>query len=266
MRRAHPAEFRTLRLRVIGDSHTTALAEGWERLRLSPDHAGRNVQVKPLGTGKMLEYRFFDYDGRGIRWIPSSYADAFRSLAGRDDLVRDDVIYGLSLGYHTAKIAASSCWIRACPWRLAPRLERAAISDAVVREMATSYAQHSLALFEALKEMGVRFFVIEAPPLKQDWKAFGKGIPPESAVEVDRLFRDAISTRLAEIDVSHLPPPSSTVNDRGFLKAEFAFAPHDPHHANAAYGEIVMIEALGLAEHLADPPPSILSGSHRSQQ
>lgn len=247
---ASSASSRITTLRVMGDSHTTALADGWDLMPVDKRDPSFDVQIRGLGSGKHFHRRYFEPTGPDIRWLVGEYVDNFTALTGRPTLSpEDDVLYAMCMSFHTAFIAAKPTWRTSAPWRVAGKLGLTAVSDAVMGEIAREYARHSLDLFDAMLERNIRFFVICSPPIKTDWRPL-QAMSPEVALEIDRLFREAISQHLTARGVQFAPPPRATVAPSGFLKPEFAFAEDDPHHANGAYGKLMMADVLKLAAEI----------------
>jgi hypothetical protein len=64
---------------------------------------------------------------------------------------------------------------------------------------------------------------------------------------VDRLYRETIADALTARGVVDVPPPRITMDDRGFLLPQYAVGGDDPHHANGAYGELLIMDVLKAA-------------------
>jgi len=235
-------------LRVIGDSHVTALAIGWHYLTAEGVKADFDISIGCLGSGVYLPSPFFVFDEDGIRWTCEDYAKGFLAVSGRETMTREpDVIYALCVGFHTGEIVRVPGWREYRPWRVpAPGL--VPVSDGVVREAAKEYSRYVVELYDAVLQLDIPFFVIQAPPFRKEHPCIAlEGTRADVAAEVDRLFRETIAEALTARGVRHIPPPPMTMDDQGFLLPEYAVGGDDPHHANGAYGKLLIMDVLRAA-------------------
>ena len=238
-------------LRVIGDSHVTALALGWHQLTAEGVKSDFEVTIGCLGSGVYLPSPFFVLEGNGIRWTCEDYAKGFLNIAGREIMAREPgIIYGVCVGFHSGEIVRAPSWRQFRPWRIAaPGL--VPVSDGVVREAVNEYSRYVIELYDAMMRLDIPFFVIQAPPFRREHPCIAReGSLADVAAEVDRLFRKTITDALAARGLVDVPPPRVTMDEKGFLLPEYAVGGDDPHHANAAYGKLLMMDVLKAAAAL----------------
>jgi hypothetical protein len=242
-------------LRSMGDSHVAALAAGWQNLAAHPVKADLDLSIGCLGSGVYLPTPFFTLGEDEICWTCEDYAKGFLDISGRETLTHEPgIFYGMCLGLHTGEIARVPSWREFCPWRIsAPTL--VPVSDGIVREAAKEYSRYVIAFYDAMLQLKIPFFVIQAPPFRKGHFCITlEGTRPDVAIEIDRLYRETISGELTSRGIVNVPPPRITMDDQAFLLPEYEVGGDDPHHANVDYGKLMIMQVLEAAAALVGAP------------
>jgi hypothetical protein len=233
-------------LYVLGDSHCGALNQGLARLDRAVLPAGLRIAVGILGNGFYLSQPFFDSDDSAIRITRPDYADALRALTGRDSLIRDESIYAFRIGFHAARLYRDPQWTRFVPAALSDSLPGEPLSQGALEAMIDDDQTHIFAFLAATQRLGLRALVVAAPPPHRNHPCLKDGIPAATLAHVDRRYRERTAARLTAMQLPHVLPPDRAFAQDGFLAASFreGVPDADPHHANAAYGEAMMMRVM----------------------
>jgi len=227
---------------LIGDSHTHFVIPGLNAyLEKNPIEFASRVTGRMLGNGAYMARPFFRADDDRVMFTVETYKASFASITGRDWLSRDDPnIYAISMGFHSARVYKSDVWRRYAPWSLASSYDRTPLSTATIEAISEDDNKFIFAFLSVLLDLNVKFFVISAPPPKRTHFAIRKNnIPPEIVLEVDRIYRAVTARFLDRFGIAYVLPPPSAYDGEGFMSREFNSNPNDPHHANAAFGELL---------------------------
>jgi hypothetical protein len=212
-----------MRILIFGESHTAALFVGHKQLRKGratlPD-----IAIRSMGGGHAFQQQFFADRGDHV----AITAPELSRQIDRLPLPGLEAVYGFCAPL--------------CPYRLYNKPAwQMPISKPFLRPMVIEDQKQALAFIDALKQAGIRLFVIEAPRPFRHHHALKK---THSAVisYVDRMYRDIIRDELAKRDVPVVSVPVHLFDAEGFMLEEYA-CPDDPYHGNARFGR-VMIEEI----------------------
>lgn len=216
---------------VTGNSHVAALAAA------APDSAG--LTVFPLGNGRVEKRPFSERTSHGVALTAPEYAANLRAHAGRDELDPADT-WGLLMVNSNSRIYRHRMWHEYAPAGHPGR----PLSHGVVSAIVEADHQHVRTFLDQLADAGVDFFTISAPPPRRDL-ADERGLAPDTLLAVDALARSIWSTWVTDRGIACVTPPPEVADDEGFLRPEFAQATtasgrRDIHHANRAYGELMV--------------------------
>ena len=234
-----------MRLVILGDSHTKALSDA---LAAAPPRTDIEIACKPVCSGTAFRQPIHDVAPDGVRFLDPVYRKRLAILSGSQHFVASpDMCYGLMMGFHTAGIYRHPSWATYAPSELAPKLGLRAVSSQVIGAIGLDRQRNVLAFFDALRAVGVNFFAISAPPPRRSHPCLRQGISPATLLTVDRLARQACRDRLQQAGIPILSPPEETVDPDGFLLPSYEQKEKgDYHHANAAYGAIMLRKAVAL--------------------
>ena len=231
------------RLLILGNSHAAALQAGLRRLG---DAAPAGVRVLLLGTGAHQFQPFSAPAEGGVRLTDPHYAEVVRGRFGDDVLPRFD-IYGVCMGTLLPRLAHPSFWADAAPAWMADRARRpvsAGFIDALVAE-----TQAPVRAFVAqLAATGARVAVIAGPPFRRDHVIF-RHMPAAIVHAIEERVRGGLRDHARACGGDYVGAPEELVDDEGFLLPGYSQlhlrdGRHDPHHANEAYGEVMMAKVL----------------------
>jgi len=250
------------RLVVLGDSHALALAEGFAQLKARGEEAfPGEVRFLPIFDGPDNLAPFFRRDGDGIAFLGDRPAQGIIEALGAAMLSPEDrdTIYAFSMGLMITLLLRQGDWKRSTPSSLAPathgKRHRNLVSELLVEAMALENQKHVIDFARAVRQVGLRAFIIAAPPMREDDRAIERGRPAAVLLEVNRICRRALVRSYSEAGLRVLEPPPETYQDGdvlGFMRSDLRrLVGRDSHHGNAAYGEIMMRHVLALASSMS---------------
>jgi hypothetical protein len=238
---------------VIGDSHVAALTLGWRTIKgefpgtvfawFAANQTLYDGLVREGGTlvattPELIER--FEYTSQGSR-----------TIAGDCDLY---LVCGLRLAPQDAFVARKEYWSR--HGAIPPKAFKTEIPDAIEAGLRQSQAARALAMLRAITQAPIGVIAIPRP---HNFEEPQDATPP--IVRRNRLLADAFETacrRIAEAhDAVFLPQPAETLVPHNAMASLSVFAARpkedpDRGHKNAAYGAIVLADALrAMAPHVA---------------
>jgi len=235
-----------VKLVILGDSHTKALSDA---LAAEPPVEGLQIECKPICSGVAFRSRFHEVGPQGVTFVDPRHRERLAMLSGSPVFVSSpDVTYGLVMGFHTAAICRNRTWTRHAPAGVATRLGLQAVSTQVIREISLHEKRNVFAFFDDLKAAGVRFFAISAPQPRRSHPCLRQGIGEATLLAVDRLVREICAEKLQADGIAACLPPREAEDGDGFLLPKYEQRQEgDDHHANAAYGAIMLRRAIHAA-------------------
>lgn len=239
-----------MHLLIVGDSHTGALERGRASLEargaLPADVA---LRIVPLGTGARMNRPFWRPAGARAAITDAGYRAHLPALP--PDGPRPDAI-GLSMPLWTGRVIRALIASDVMPYGIdGPGRP---ISRALLRRLVQGDQQHTLALARFLAGQGHRVFVIEPPGLIRD-NRFLLQLGPEALLALWAEIRAQMRAAVTEAGLPVLDAPAATVDEDGFTRSAFRHEdPTDRHHANAAFGALMVSRALDLARDLCAAP------------
>ena len=118
------------------------------------------------------------------------------------------------------------------------------VSQGLLHEMIVNNKRWALAFFDDLLSVGVSFFVMSAPPPRNEYRT-----PAPQVLRIHGLAQEYIRGELQSRGVDLVDPPPDTVDANGFLKARFrrVGTPDRPdrHHGNDLYGARMLERVVG---------------------
>ncbi|PWE27440.1 hypothetical protein C4N9_17455 [Pararhodobacter marinus] len=230
---------------VAGNSHTVALAKGAQSVGAS----AAALQFFGFGSGAIEVTPFSRREGNRVVMRDRDYAQNLRRATG-DDGIDASHVWAIVMGTHNYRIVRGHFWGEAAPSALAGTQLRP-LSDAVIDQIISDDQAQIRAFLENLLLIGARFLVVSCPPLRRDTPNIRAGMPTASLLDVDRRARASLLDWLDARDIPFVAPPEGVTDADGFLLPDFAqthtpSGTPDPHHANAAYGAL-MLEKLVAA-------------------
>ncbi len=234
-----------MRVLIIGDSHTGALKRG---LALGPWPEGIAIEVAPLGLGAQMNQPFWEDRGDHAVLLDPQYAALVPRLPPVDP--RPDAI-GLSLPLWSGRLirVLVESWL--VPYGAEGPGRR--LSGALLRRLVQQDMAQIMALTRFLQGQGLPLFVIEAP------RAFRvhRSVVLRGADFVLTMQRQIRAIQAAEIAALGLPIvylPDSALDPDGFMSDRYAHEdPADTHHANAAFGALMIERSLPVMRQILQP-------------
>lgn len=225
---------------VTGDSHTQCLNYALQ----ARAHRGEPVdpiKVQWMGTGRLMLTPFFECEGDRILLLPEEFRANIRHLERKEGQ-----LLVFSMGMHSPVVFRHPMWKTYVPqsvWK--PGSATAPLSDGFVSDIVMTFWPHVLAFYEACLDRSFEFVVMAGPPPRRIHPSMTQGIAPETVIEVDRIFRHAMTAWLGERGIPLIPEPSGVRDGDGFLSEDFgAQRELDYHHGNIAYGERLLSSLL----------------------
>lgn len=231
---------------ITGDSHTGALRRGLDRLAARGwDSHGVDVEVVGMGTGARFIAPFFRDEGTCARIVDPEYQQRVPALPLPGD-ERAEIAYGWSGLFHFAKVWRDRTWADfRPPFHEGPG---APVSAGLLRSVVLDWFAPQLRLMEILRGTGAQVFVVESPRPFRHHPALAR-LSPQAAISVDRFCRTLMLGEIERLGVGLVRIPPECLDAEGFMLAEWRSAREgDPHHANAAFGELMMRRVVGYLE------------------
>jgi hypothetical protein len=232
---------------IVGNSHVAALKQGADEI----GGLDQVLKIAPFGDGAR-EYEPFSsvINGQVVFTVEYS-ASILRKLTGMNAF-DPTCTWGICMGTHNTRVYDLPFWLKAAPSRIAKPGVRP-VSDAVLNEIIEKEQRFRKVFLRQLMETGVKFFIVSAPSPRRDGSAVRRGISLATIKLVDRMARDHFRDWIAKHNVPIVEPPEETIDEEGFLRDEFAQKLDakgglDPHHANSAYGKLMVQKILDRAE------------------
>lgn len=224
---------------ITGDSHLGALAAGLPPL--VDFHAiwdGLHIEMRPLGSGRFMTERFSRAITGGSELITPAYRQNLQRVTNEAGLLA----VGLCANFHTTRLLAACDWNKFAPAHLA--WKEYPLSAALLTETFWTDQQYIFAFIDEMRAAGINVFAIESPrTFRHHPKAKATRVDVWSYV--DAAYRRYISEQLALRGVDVVPVPADCVDADGFMRPDFRHpTPHDGHHANDAFGQIMMTRVL----------------------
>jgi hypothetical protein len=240
---------------VLGDSHGVAFQAGLKVLdretRASLEERFGSVRAGMLQTGLFFNKPFFTVRNGSLHLFGDDTAAGLTRICGLKNPLapEDSTIFGFCFGLHAAIFLRRPLWNT---FTTNPHCEtKQFLSDAVFRAMCLFSQRHVLAFFTEAKSLGLRFFVIAPPPLRQEFLDIhsDSGTPQEIRAMAQR-FREIIGEALEEARIPVLLPPPE-VSEAGALKPSLASTrAGDEHHGNGRYGALMWRHLVANADVL----------------
>jgi len=222
-----------MRLMLTGDSHVVAIGNALAEFELKPPFT--EVTAAKMFSFPQTLKPFYRVEADRIVFDAEPARAAMQAISGGEDLVPSPDVLAMCLGFTTTRFLRSPIWKKVRPWST-PGPQRP-LSDAEIRAMADDHFKYSTTFVRDALAIGVRLVIIEAPPPCATDPIMTRGLTPEMVLAIDRLAREATKAALSGVAIVETPPAAAY---RGFLKRGYRKSQNDHHHANAAYGALVL--------------------------
>lgn len=226
---------------IVGDSHTAALHKGLASLvAAGRSELAARITIRPLGGGHLLPTPFFEDCGDHAAIVAPLYLKNFARLP--PDAGFTGVI-GLCMPLWPMRVQHKIVWSDHC---LAPTLPgRHPISNAVFRQMVLADQAHVLRLIDLFRRQGILVIAVSGPGLFRDHATVRK-LPGHSALQMFQTYRAIMLDQLEARKVPTVDIPRQCLDTEGYMTSDFRNEdPDDDHHANAAFGAL-MIDQIDL--------------------
>ena len=236
-----------MKILITGDSHTAALQRGLKALRAQGAlREGVEVSVTPLGGGHVLPTPFWRDAGDHAEIIAPGYRAQFTRLPPQQPA--PDVL-GLCMPLWPMRILHRMAGEKLA---LADRVaDHATVSKAVFRQLVQADQQHVLGLIDLFNRIRMPCVALSPPVLFADHKVLAR-YPAAQALRVFDTYRAIMLTELAARDVPVIDLPPEARQADGFMRPDFRHDnPQDAHHANAAFGALMIRRLQDWAQDCA---------------
>ncbi|WP_425102310.1 hypothetical protein [Tropicibacter sp. S64] len=234
-------------LLVTGDSHCGPIHRGLLARRAAGE-ALADIRVWPLGGGHLLPTPFFRDAGDHAQIT----ADLYRARIPRLPPEKPPV---------TALAFSMPLWPMRVIYQLFMKKQALVgfhgdlqpVSQAVFRQIVLAEQAHVLALFALMQRIGLPVAALSGPGLFRD-HGLTDYRPAGQILGQAEAYRAVMLAALAERGIPVLDIPAGCRDAEGFMLARYrSETPDDPHHANAAYGALVVAQLEDWRRSL--PPP-----------
>lgn len=223
---------------LTGDSHLGALKRA-----VMADTSGQfaNVTFWPLGRGGLAVTEFFHHD-KSARKVTITAEEWAKPIFSNEEVAKlgERVLIAVSLPVNSSRILREYSWINHVPWRFKQGVAEMALSDAVLEAIFDQDSRNALAFVAALSEIGLDVVVVEGPRFFASSPHL-KQTRFEVATGIEDSYRAHVRRRLSQLGIASIAQPTETVAADGCTKTSFHHEnPKDPHHANAAFGLLML--------------------------
>ena len=223
---------------IGGNSHTGALKKGLEEAG-----AQNEIDVFVFGSAVVELAPFSAIENGRVVFTEEEYARNLRRLAGFGDF-DPSIRWGLCMGTHNARLYRDRFWREAEPSAIA-RAGRRPVTLGLMQAMIEQDQKYTRRFITQLKSARAAVFVVSCPPPRRDHAAIDAGTRPEVVQTIDAEARRHFRQWLGDHEVDFVDYPPETADADGFLKLHFAAGVKengrlDPHHANEAYGRLMI--------------------------
>jgi hypothetical protein len=242
-----------VKVRVLGDSHATALHEA---LRLAPSRP-LEIAVQRGGHGPHLHLapKFFEMREGKVFFVKAELARLVQELLGRPWLEPDGTLFVLCMGINAPRVFRNQAFRRFAPWHVAGETGMQPLSAAATERFFADDCQFVFGFFDALAACGIPFEVTAGPPPRRGHPCMRNGTPPRVVLEIHHMLKAFTRRHLAVRGYPFIDAPENVTDDDGFLRPEYELlVPGDDHHANARYGELHLTKIIGAVQAARDAP------------
>ncbi|PPD40155.1 MAG: hypothetical protein CTY16_18160 [Methylobacter sp.] len=234
-----------MKILITGDSHTSALKLGADRLISQGGLPyGYQVDLKPIGTGGTFTAQFFLDKGDFVEMKNQRNPNLVKRLPVATEEGNYDY-YGITGMLHTHRVwRYNNYWTKFTPFCTASDL--APVSTSLLRHIVLNDQQYPLQMIDVLKRAGVKVFVIETPkPYKHH--PILEQVDKEVITYIDTFYKSVIKEWLASNGIPVVNIPANCYDADSFMLEAFRNEnPKDSHHANLAFGEVMIKEILAF--------------------
>lgn len=237
-----------MKILITGDSHTGALSQGVALARAAlPEDI--DMVVKPLGGGHILPTAFFRDAGTHALIVDPDYRRNFHRLPPL--AIKADLI-ALSAPLWPMRVMHKLVWPRHGIDE--PMPEGQPISRALFRRLVIEDQRQVLALCALLRRVGMPVVAVSPPVMFRDHVTL-RHTAPEHVRRLFDGYRAIMLSELAARDIPVLDVPPECLDADGYMHPDYRHEnPEDEHHANAAFGALMIKGLAALA-------PLLLTGA-----
>lgn len=230
-----------------GDSHLAAI-----RKSLDPTVAEKLpgfVDFAPLGRGGEAVTDFFSVLDCGLS--VTTHGDGWRNRTFSRETVQingQEAVLVLSMPLNTSRILRDYSWARNVPWSFKSKNIEIALSDTLLHELISYDSGNSIRFAVALQNAGVDVVILEGPRFFEN-ADYLESCRFEVCQYVDEAYRRYVGRVLSENGLEIIAQPPQTITDYGTTNLEYDHPdPSDNHHANVAYGGLVLEHVIEFAK------------------
>jgi hypothetical protein len=222
---------------LCGNSHIVALAKA--------EGTASDLTIFPLGNGRHERWKTFSRrEGDGVAFLPDQYSENVEHYTG-SPVITPGATWGFLNVNHNVRIYTNEMWLQFRPAALPAVDGFTPVSADLLTAIVERDQWGVRRFFTQLQDAGVDFFAVSAPFPRLDGAAVRRGIPRKVIRHIDKVARRMWSGWLGERGIALVEPPPETANPGGFLQRPYGAGrasgePRDPHHANAAYGALML--------------------------
>lgn len=231
---------------IVGDSHIVAIKRGADLL---PDAQKARLTFWPLGNGGAVREPCHSYD-RDLQEVTTTSPVWQNRVFSKDTIsaIGPDAVVAVSLPLNTSRILRDYSWHTHAPWHLARG--EFALSGRMVERMIDDDSVNALNLVRDLSQVWPALAVIEAPRFFPD-AAYLKKARLDVCRYIDECYRNRVAATIGQFGLDVIAQPRATITDQGTTSLLYDHPdPGDDHHANAAYGHLVLEDLFRHVDEL----------------
>jgi hypothetical protein len=238
-----------LKLLIVGDSHTGALATAREQGQAAgtlPDHVDWTIQ--PLGPGLNMRQSFWEPRGDHAEITDETYRKRLPRLPPED--ARFDGI-GLCMPMWFGRVLRDLVQGDLTLPGIADGGRM--ISAALFRDLVLRDQQPALDLAVFLRGLGTPVFAVDTPTVFRENRYLVR-VSPARLLGIVAAHRAVMRAELARLGLALVERPEACTQG-GFMRPAFRRKdPTDRHHANAAFGALMLDRIADRAPDLCRMP------------
>ncbi|WP_323036653.1 hypothetical protein [Pararhodobacter sp.] len=236
-----------MKLLLIGDSHIGALKRGHDHLVAQNEtDPAVSLTILPLANGANLSQPFWEPAEGYARIIDEEVRDRMDRVPP-EGLSFDAIGFSMAL-WHGRVMRRMVGGNHCLPGMRSGR----PISRAVFRKMVEADHAHILGLLDHFHAQGQPVFSIAPPAVFRDSQAIGR-IGAERVLGIFQAFQEIMRAELAKRVAPVIDFPPECLDDEGYMRALYKHPdPMDPHHANEAFGVLMIRRIEAWARAFAD--------------
>lgn len=228
---------------IFGDSHVRSLKSGFSLLP-DPPIPVEAVKFAAIAPFPRFLSPFFAKTRKGIGFTKGGLRQMYREGTGEEGILEGTTnTYVFSAPLNPLGLLFDRDWNSYSPPGIID--EKQAISTAVMEEIVLQHFKPLTDFLEALVGLNVNCVVASSPPTRFDNTLIARKASGEARRKIDAMCRSTMSKAIAALGLTVIPSPEGTGDENSNLLPQYHHETGtDFHHANSAYGALMMKSIL----------------------